>query len=411
MATVSLSGPLRTEEAGKGQGTEASPTAGPSLSSTSATGEQKQHVLAIRDFSRMADYLVSRPRKKPDMGPNCERAYKEVKQVNLVAKNAMMGVPESFPGRHDILVMATAWDEDPIEKSKDLSRLLGALPPAPPEQADNEFHFLRRNPIYCDLWVHTMRYKLHYHTPPRTRRFWLLSQGPEVGGAGALPQDAGQLDFFVGDPPTDLEGYFRNYSLSIGNSITNWARNTSATSSKKTKVNLDNRRNMRNMGWASKKAEANTPAGVIRELALAIQAEIPEITFDYFAMHAQCFIQAPDQAQGQENLLHLAVGYVFSTASGHTDFKEKTFGTRALLDAAVDVMTKFLKEGNGDKIITAGEVYASEVRRLDLSNIGDRWGKEKPFQGHQAGGADVWWWYGGLYGRSGRGGLSYPVTR
>ncbi|CAJ2503722.1 Uu.00g111160.m01.CDS01 [Anthostomella pinea] len=57
----------------------------------------------------------------------------------------------------------------------------------------------------------------------------------------------GDGTFFVGGPPTDRGGYFKNYCLSIGASVTNWAPNNR---NKNITVNEANRRNLKLNGQA-----------------------------------------------------------------------------------------------------------------------------------------------------------------
>jgi hypothetical protein len=60
----------------------------------------------------------------------------------------------------------------------------------------------------------------------------------------------GNPAFFVGDPPTTRESYFRNYCLSIGVSASNWAP-AKRKGKGKVNVNTANRRNMKFNGWVS----------------------------------------------------------------------------------------------------------------------------------------------------------------
>lgn len=58
----------------------------------------------------------------------------------------------------------------------------------------------------------------------------------------------GNSAFFVGDPPTNREAYFKNYCLSTGVSASNWAKTKRKG---KINVNKENRRNLKYHGWVS----------------------------------------------------------------------------------------------------------------------------------------------------------------
>lgn len=62
----------------------------------------------------------------------------------------------------------------------------------------------------------------------------------------ALWKMQGNPSFFVGDLPTNREAYFKNYCLSIGTSVTNWAAEKRKG---KLKINAANRRNLKFMGY------------------------------------------------------------------------------------------------------------------------------------------------------------------
>jgi hypothetical protein len=51
----------------------------------------------------------------------------------------------------------------------------------------------------------------------------------------------GNATFFVGEPPKDFEGHYRNYYMSLGMSIMNW------TSNKRDKKVKENKQNIRNI--------------------------------------------------------------------------------------------------------------------------------------------------------------------
>lgn len=99
--------------------------------------------------------------------------------------------------------------------------------------------FYRRNPTHCGLWIHNARLIFHKHAMAyiavpggvmcttqlyhALRNEQLLDQ--EWTDLQTLWDMQGNLTYFVGDPPINKDGYLRNYCMSLGTSITNWAPN------------------------------------------------------------------------------------------------------------------------------------------------------------------------------------------
>lgn len=76
----------------------------------------------------------------------------------------------------------------------------------------------------------------------------MLAEDLEWEDLETLRKLQGNPSFFVGDLPTNREAYFKNYCLSIGTSVTNWAPNRRKS---KLKINSANRRNLKYTGYVS----------------------------------------------------------------------------------------------------------------------------------------------------------------
>lgn len=246
----------------------------------------------------------------------------------------------------------------------------------------------------------------------------------------------GDASFFVGDPPTTKEAYFSNYSLSIGTSATHWAAASSRRKGKgkqpPVKIHSDNRRNLMPIGYLSLTvnhrfehpgarvpwspeavqdvlvegvsrrhtdsrsrlqrggkdkvdvAKARiadlSPAGLVREVAEAIQHEKRGLCFDFFIMHNQVWsflkvlreaLQAivPTIAQGGSDAetLPFVPGFCFSAAAGKSlDRAVVPVANDALLRTAADVMEMFVRDGGGSAVRMAAdrEVSLKEVESL-----------------------------------------------
>lgn len=193
-------------------------------------------------------------------GADCGRPFEELQQASLKIKKAMLQVPTSSTERHRVLAVATKWDKDPIWMGRKEMIALGLMADKNPPS----FKFLRRNPLHCGLLAHHMRVTLHtsglqYAAPPGAlmcttqlyhalRQESLLSDQVVWEDLEKVWKLQGNSAFFVGDLPTNLEAYFRNYCLSTGVSASNWAK-----TKRKGKINMnkENRRNLKYHGWVS----------------------------------------------------------------------------------------------------------------------------------------------------------------
>ncbi|KAF4483427.1 hypothetical protein FAGAP_11816 [Fusarium agapanthi] len=349
------------------------------------------------------------------LGENVGRGYEDMKQASLKIQKALLQVDQT-PGRTTVLQTVTRWIKDPIFMAN--QDLVMAANTSSSSNKTPEFQFLRRNPLHCGILLHHMRCMLHgcgVQTAAYSGGLMCTTQlYHALRQEGYVPKDQAWEDleefwgyqgnpcFFVGDPPKDREGYFRNYTLCLGTSVTNWApnrRNIMPTENKK------NARNMKFDAWTSmtlhqrlrvkdprepwttadveglltqgrgedtldgkrhvqaafkKKAqEANleavpkTPSGQIEQVAQVVNEQIPRIAFNYFTMHTVAWSLLTDLKRAfsyaigpeflhyvpNENLLPYVVGYVFATAAGR---------------GGLDVRQQ--REGNERLFDTAGDV-------------------------------------------------------
>ena len=198
-----------------------------------------------------------------NMGEICDEGHEEMRQASIRAQVSMVHVPKS-PERQKVLRAAKKWDTDPIKTSRDYMVALGLIP----DRDIQAFKTLDRNPLYCGLIIHNIRCTMHYQgvtyaaTPSAimcvTQPYYALRQ------EGLLPEDLvwedletfismqGSETFFIGNqPPTDSEGHYKNFGLSLGISTNNWA--PSKRKNKKVNIHAGNRRNMKFMGFTSLK--------------------------------------------------------------------------------------------------------------------------------------------------------------
>ncbi|KAL7809309.1 hypothetical protein V8C44DRAFT_350489 [Trichoderma aethiopicum] len=387
------------------------------------------------------------------LGGDCDRGYRQMQQECLRIKHSMLNVPTSSTQRSRVLGATSIWDNDPTWVARKLMFDPGLLPDriAPP------FKFLRRNPIHCGLLLHNMRCTLHLSGGPYAakpgalvgatqlyhalRQEKMLPEGLVWEDLETLWKMQGNPTFFVGDLPTNREAYFKNYCLSIGASATIFAAHKRTRSPK---INSDNRRNLKFMGYISLQANHRLeypgasyplspaavetilndgirkqytdsrehlrpefsekveqarlehagllPPGLIRKLALHIQDEIPDISFNLFTMHSEAwnlferlregFTRAPGLGPlpFKSDELPLMASLAFTLASGHMSLQGDARIERSdmLLHIAADIMQEFLQERRGR---TVQETAAKEVRPEEVDGLKsdsfDPWGLKR----------------------------------
>ncbi|KAG5759355.1 hypothetical protein H9Q72_012525 [Fusarium xylarioides] len=194
------------------------------------------------------------------LGESVGRGYEQFKQESLKIQKALVDLPKT-PERRQVLLAATRWNHDPIFETNQSMMEFGAMAHSDDHEA---FQFLRRNPIYCGLLIHHMRSALHYYGVKTAAPSGGLMTTTQLYQAlrqeGRIPQGQAWEDleelwgyqgnpcFFVGNPPTDLEGYYKNYCLCLGTSLTNWAPNRRSANPTEHKGNAPN---MKFDGWVS----------------------------------------------------------------------------------------------------------------------------------------------------------------
>jgi len=392
-----------------------------------------------------------------DFGSNCVQAYEELKQESLKIQKALLSLPDT-PQRTHVLETVTRWNRDPTHIARtDLIETgtvsSDGLPP--------EFTFLRRHPIFCGLLLH-YRCQLHEKgvelAAPSGGLMCTTQLYQALRNENRLPDKKwddletfweyqGDPCFFVGEPPKDREGYYKNFTLSKGVSVSNWAPNRR---SGKPAMQKNNMRNMKFDGWVSLKVDRrlhiadkrepwteayvtelltdgrtkemqdgkgktyanvkgkekevrftvsydgiltnviqheplpSTPEEIIRHLAQVIDKQVPRIAFNYFNMHyiswdflaslKDAFTKAigPEflNAVPDEDRLPLVVGYVFSTAAGHSseDVRIRGAGNDSLINIATEIVNDFLDSGMGSWItkVSQQDVNPEEVEGLDI---------------------------------------------
>ncbi|KAL8980519.1 MAG: hypothetical protein Q9205_004414, partial [Flavoplaca limonia] len=343
------------------------------------------------------------------------KGWTDMQRVMRNVKQSVFDLPKSCMEWRNVLRAFEHWDKgiDPIARIREA---LG--------RPYTEYTFFRRHFMHCGLAIHFMRTLFHqqgvaYAAVPGTvlctaQLYHALKQEKCVNHTwedmDTLRKMQGNSTFFIGEPPSSFEGYFNNFCLTIGSSITNWA---SDKRDKKVKVSKDNKPLMKFKGmtstlaanrisplsdrrlisadlvesWIQKsnktqddtetdKTQSSTTSEkkmrqpLIHKLAATVQIEIPDLEFDYFAIHNSCRelllrLQTEEEkvtgpgftkkymSHGEHNLAFVA-GFVLSTAAGKKGIIDTAVSSAQLLEIAAKTVNQWLSEGKGKTISGAG---------------------------------------------------------
>ncbi|RKL49568.1 hypothetical protein BFJ72_g1027 [Fusarium proliferatum] len=372
------------------------------------------------------------------LGESVGRGYEQFKKESLKIQKALVDLPKTTE-RKQVLQVATRWNHDPIFDMSQANAEMGLA--AHDSEESSEFHFLRRNPIHCGLLIHHMRSMLHANGVKTAAPSGGLMTTTQLYQAlrqeGRIPEGQAWEDleelwgyqgnpcFFIGNPPTDLEGYYKNYYLCLHKgSAPNMKFDGWVSLSLDSRIRVDNAREpwtiaivgelltkgrkkammdgkghiQENLKQKAKEANLEavptSPSCLIEQLAQVVNSEIPRISFDYFTMHNIAWSFLTDLKRAftaevgpkflnyipSEDQLPFVVGYVFSTAAGHgsTDVRERGVGNDRFLNVATEVMDEFLHEGKGKIIKEAREteVEPEDVEDVDVDDS-ELWGPRK----------------------------------
>ncbi|KAI0143489.1 hypothetical protein GGR57DRAFT_518763 [Xylariaceae sp. FL1272] len=349
------------------------------------------------------------------LGPRSKDGNTELRKTRIRMQKTLANVPTKSKEWQQLVKDLAYWENDVLyycrDAMKDELGMNGYYP----------FKFLERHPLYCGLWIHHLRSSFHKFGaiyaagPGGVMCTAQLYHALKLEGLVAAHWEdlekfmdmQGNSTFFVGEPPTTVEAHFKNFCFCLGMSTTNWAPNKRKGPLQQTQATV---RNLKFKGWAPliirdrivtfverrlissekieqileagrksqrvgreevktgenvKATDSNTtitPANLIEQVARTITLEVPDLLFDNWTLHNQCWKLLLDmkrqfsehlgltdmlnKAIPREEQLPSVVGYVFSTAAGKMDLK-KTSTSRMDLMVAAEIMTTFLSEGSG----------------------------------------------------------------
>ncbi|KAK2756032.1 hypothetical protein CKAH01_17206 [Colletotrichum kahawae] len=173
------------------------------------------------------------------LGSEVRRGEADLKRITNSIGDVVREEPELKKSRlDDLLISVDQWASD--KDIFNVIRQVGGLPTRPS-------NFLGHNPIFCGLHVHDIRTAFHrlgiefaskgnlLHSVQlyqALRQEGILEEQGKRADLEFIMKTQGHLAFFVGNPPTSLEAYSKNFALTKGISATHWLPNRNTKNKK-----------------------------------------------------------------------------------------------------------------------------------------------------------------------------------
>ncbi|KAB5517513.1 hypothetical protein GE09DRAFT_1158060 [Coniochaeta sp. 2T2.1] len=316
-----------------------------------------------------------------------ERPYREMMAVGAAIRDSIEATMEYHKNlkivgwtaehqKHLIQLQAEVkfWDNNPLFKAL---RMAGG-------GSTEENLFLKRHPWYCGLWIHDVRTRFHHLGLALERAFGGILYTGHLYNAMERQQlisqkwqdmelfyqlQGGRDKFFVGEAPTDPADFHKQLCMMMGFSASNFTKAAAQkrnkgkmTATKAGPRSLNPQARVSSMwllsltaasprlnftpedvqailegGKSSRQKDTTTEqvtaADLIRDLARALQKDVPEITADYFSFHRTCWSLLRDvraavyddllkwlgtkDFDGGEYQLPFIVAWIFRTVQGN----------------------------------------------------------------------------------------------
>ncbi|KAK1847966.1 hypothetical protein CCHR01_09400 [Colletotrichum chrysophilum] len=178
------------------------------------------------------------------LGSEVRRGEEDLKRITNSIGDVVREAPELKRSRHfkeaidDLLMSVDQWGSD--KDIFNIIRQVGGLPTRPS-------NFLSHNPMFCGLHVHDIRTAFHrlgiefaskgnlmhaVQLYQALRQEGILEEQEKRADLEFIMKIQGNSAFFVGNPPTSLEAYSKNFALTKGISATHWLPNHSTKNKK-----------------------------------------------------------------------------------------------------------------------------------------------------------------------------------
>ncbi|KAF5495240.1 hypothetical protein CGCS363_v010319 [Colletotrichum siamense] len=222
------------------------------------------------------------------LGSEVRRGEEDLKRITNSIGDVVREAPELKRSRHfkeaidDLLMSVDQWGSD--KDIFNIIRQVGGLPTRPS-------NFLSHNPIFCGLHVHDIRTAFHrlgiefaskgnlmhaVQLYQALRQEGILEEQEKRADLEFIMKIQGNSAFFVGNPPTSLEAYSKNFALTKGISATHWLPNRS-TKNKKIPMS---RAGIRTINYQARASMAFAQTFIVDSDSRGLNVEVVDLILD-----------------------------------------------------------------------------------------------------------------------------------
>ncbi|CAI0644304.1 unnamed protein product, partial [Colletotrichum noveboracense] len=222
------------------------------------------------------------------LGSEVRRGEEDLKRITNSIGDVVREAPELKRSRHfkeaidDLLMSVDQWGSD--KDIFNIIRQVGGLPTRPS-------NFLSHNPMFCGLHVHYIRTAFHrlgiefaskgnlmhaVQLYQALRQEGILEEQEKRADLEFIMKIQGNSAFFVGNPPTSLEAYSKNFALTKGISATHWLPNRS-TKNKKIPMS---RAGIRTINYQARASMAFAQTFIIDSDSRGLNVEVVDLILD-----------------------------------------------------------------------------------------------------------------------------------
>ncbi|KAJ0363367.1 hypothetical protein COL26b_012988 [Colletotrichum chrysophilum] len=219
------------------------------------------------------------------LGSEVRRGEEDLKRITNSIGDVVREAPELKRSRHfkeaidDLLMSVDQWGSD-----KDIFNIIRQAPTRPS-------NFLSHNPMFCGLHVHDIRTAFHrlgiefaskgnlmhaVQLYQALRQEGILEEQEKRADLGFIMKIQGNSAFFVGNPPTSLEAYSKNFALTKGISATHWLPNHS-TKNKKIPMS---RAGIRTINYQARASMAFAQTFIVDSDSRGLNVEVVDLILD-----------------------------------------------------------------------------------------------------------------------------------
>ncbi|KAI8304722.1 hypothetical protein K4K61_005926 [Colletotrichum sp. SAR11_59] len=222
------------------------------------------------------------------LGSEVRRGEEYLKRITNSIGDVVREAPELKKSRHfkeaidDLLMSVDQWSSD-----KDIFNIIRQVSGLPTRPSN----FLSHNPMFCGLHVHDIRTAFHrlgiefaskgnlmhaVQLYQALRQEGILEEQEKRADLEFIMKIQGNSAFFVGNSPTSLEAYSKNFALTKGISATHWLPNRS-TKNKKIPMS---RAGIRTINYQARASMAFAQTFLVDSDSRGLNVEVADLILD-----------------------------------------------------------------------------------------------------------------------------------